>query len=151
MKVVLLSLCVLAVPAVASSTETHCGSPAEIPGTYKTDAPPGYAPNVLVLTSKGKSIRASLLSYWAPGPNDDGRRGTVGEFGGIVKVPMPWSCTATFEHQQPDEPKGSRSGCKLVMTFLDPTHVIVRTQGHCELYHGNRAVPDGTYVKGRQQ
>jgi hypothetical protein len=144
---VFLAACPILFVSPAFGAEASCKAPTEILGTYKTEASLGYTPNVLVLSKSGASILASLRSYWAPVPNDDGRLGTIGDFSGRVSLSKPWTCAARFEHQEPDAQKGTHSGCTIVMICMGSTHVKVRSNGECELYHGHGAYPDGTYVK----
>jgi hypothetical protein len=138
-------LVLFGMPCLAA--QVSCGNPGSMVGTYKAFAEEGYAPNVLRLSYEGGKWHMELTSYWAPVPDDDGTRGTIGDFRGVLKVPFPWECEAILDMTEKDSDGVLVVSCVLTLTFDGPREVHIGGEGDCELFHGHRAVPWGTYKK----
>ena len=124
-----------------------CGSSDRVDGIYNTVVTPGYKPNTLKLISRDGVWHLELSTNWAPAPNDDGERGTVGHFESTAKPITPWRCVALFEFTDKSEDDSANVTCLLVLVFDGRRKIRVESRGQCEYFHGHRAYPSGTYIR----
>jgi hypothetical protein len=132
----------------ASATTISCSSEKQLAGTYKTSVAAGFTPNILsIVVGAGSEYKVHLSSYWEPKPFDNGQRGTVGDFGGMLTVPTPWSCTAFLYVAETGVADGERGAvCVLALRFVDTKHVHINGMGQCDYFHGHNAYPNGLYI-----
>jgi hypothetical protein len=137
----------LLVASTCGAATLPCGPASSFEGTYRTVATPGYHPNTLKLINRGAAWHMNLSSYWAPAPNDDGQRGTVGNFEGEAVAIWPWRCVALFELVEKSEDEPINVTCILLLIFEGRKQVNIETRGQCDFFHGHLATPVGTYIK----
>jgi hypothetical protein len=134
----------------AFATEVACTSEDSLAGSFATQAAKGFQPNTLrIQKAQNKNFyQFSLTSHWAPKPFDDGTLGTIGNFDGGIAIPQPWSCVGVVTVKAQEEPEGGYGAlCILLLRFVSSSRIEVTSFGYCEVFHGHRADPDGTYTR----
>jgi hypothetical protein len=153
MKSYLLLVIVLLAPVASYGETITCPSAEAISGTYRTVVEKGYEPNLLQIARSSGKWTLNLSTYWAPRPNDNGERGTTGDFSGELSLPTPWSCVALFRTVgATDNADGNIDApvCVLVLRFIGLRDVYIEPLGPCDFFHGRGAYPGGIYLKSKE-